>query len=522
MKMRTQTLQFFVALFFAATLSVPSVHATTYTVQDTGDGAANAANCPGSGCRLRDALAKVVDGDMIDFSVTTPATITLNSGQLEVSKSIMINGPGANLLTVDANHNSRVFYIDSGITVTIDRLTIMNGTIDSGGGGIYNNQATLTVTYSTLSGNSATGTFFSSGIGGGIYNDHATLTVINSTLSGNSASSVFGSVGSTGGGIFNAANNRFEGDTGSSTVTVSNSTLSGNSAHFGGGIDSVATNGSSTNTHAILTITNSTFSGNSAVVGGGIANVHTGNTGDATLTIGSTVLNAGASGANISNSGGTVTSLGYNLSSDDGGGFLTGRGDQINTAPMLGPLADNGGPTFTHALLTGSPAIDQGKNFSGSTTDQRGFFRTFDNFSIPNAPGGDGTDIGAFEVQATVCPQGQGFWKNHPNAWPVSSLMLGSQTYTKTELLAILQTPIKGDASLILAHQLIAAKLNIANANGTPVASTTADADSLLSGFNGKLPYHVKPSTSTGQAMVNDANVLDSYNNGVMTPGCGL
>src|SRR5215813_13712272 len=119
MKMRTQTLQFFVALFFAATLSVPSVHATTYTVQDTGDGAANAANCPGSGCRLRDALAKVVDGDMIDFSVTTPATITLNSGQLEVSKSIMINGPGANLLTVDANHNSRVFVIDSGKTVTI-------------------------------------------------------------------------------------------------------------------------------------------------------------------------------------------------------------------------------------------------------------------------------------------------------------------------------------------------------------------------------------------------------------------
>ena len=58
--------------------------------------------------------------------------------------------------------------------------------------------------------------------------------------------------------------------------------------------------------------------------------------------------------------GGTVTSLGYNLSSDDGGGYLTGPGDQINTDPLIGPLQDNGGPTFTHALLPGSPAIDAG------------------------------------------------------------------------------------------------------------------------------------------------------------------
>ena len=77
-------------------------------------------------------------------------------------------------------------------------------------------------------------------------------------------------------------------------------------------------------------------------------------------------------------------------------------GDQINTDPMLGPLQDNGGPTFTHALLTGSPAIDAGKNFAIGTTDQRGpdFVRAFDDPSIANANGGDGTDIGAFEVQA--------------------------------------------------------------------------------------------------------------------------
>ena len=103
-----------------------------------------------------------------------------------------------------------------------------------------------------------------------------------------------------------------------------------------------------------------------------------------------------------STTAGTVTSIGYNLSNDDGGGFLTAMGDQINTDPMLGPLQDNGGPTFTHALLTGSPAIDAGKNFTVGTTDQRGsgFVRTFDNPSIANANGGDGTDIGAFEVQA--------------------------------------------------------------------------------------------------------------------------
>ena len=105
-------------------------------------------------------------------------------------------------------------------------------------------------------------------------------------------------------------------------------------------------------------ITNSTFSGNSASSGGGIYNFDGG--GSATVTIGDTILKTGASGENIY-SDGIVTSLGYNLSNDDGGGFLTGMGDRINTDPMLGPLQDNGGPTFTHALLTGSPAIDAGK-----------------------------------------------------------------------------------------------------------------------------------------------------------------
>ena len=103
----------------------------------------------------------------------------------------------------------------------------------------------------------------------------------------------------------------------------------------------------------------------------------------------------------------------------------------------------------------------------------------------------------------------------------MNSLTLGSQTYTKTELLRILRTPIKGDASLIPVHQLIAAKLNIANgADGTPVTSTIADADAVLSLFTGKLPYRVRPNTTNGQRIAHDAATLESYNNGNLTPGC--
>src|SRR4029077_5357133 len=87
--------------------------------------------------------------------------------------------------------------------------------------------------------------------------------------------------------------------------------------------------------------------------GGGIYNT-------ASVTLKNTVLKAGSSGQNIFNSSGTVVSSGYNLSNDNGGGFLTATGDQINTDPLLGPLQDNGGSIFTHALLTGSPAIDAG------------------------------------------------------------------------------------------------------------------------------------------------------------------
>lgn len=78
------------------------------------------------------------------------------------------------------------------------------------------------------------------------------------------------------------------------------------------------------------------------------------------------------------------------------------------------------------------------------------------------------------------------------------------------------------DASIILARQLIAAKLDIGNgADGTPVTSTITDADAVLSLYSGTLPYGVKTSTTNGHRMVNDAAILDRYNNGLLTTGCG-
>jgi hypothetical protein len=117
------------------------------------------------------------------------------------------------------------------------------------------------------------------------------------------------------------------------------------------------------------------------------------------------------------------------------------------------------------------------------------------------------------------CPESQGFWKNHTTQWPVSSLTLGSTTYNKAQLLSILNTSSSTDASLVLARQLIAALLNQANGSTpVPLCGVFADADSLLAGCT--LPCNVSVSSAKGQAMINDANILTSYNEGHLTPGC--
>jgi len=144
-------------------------------------------------------------------------------------------------------------------------------------------------------------------------------------------------------------------------------------------------------------ILNSTLEGNLGLAGFGAAIFNNGDR----LEIGSSIVSGSPSISSTSDFPGT--SLGYNLFSDDGGRLMPTTGDRVNTDPMLGPLQDNGGPTFTHALLCGSPAIDLGKNFSASATDQRGLPRSVEDPFVVNAARGDGTDIGAFEVQGGDC-----------------------------------------------------------------------------------------------------------------------
>jgi hypothetical protein len=391
-------------LFFAQPL--PALNLLVYNNDDSG---------PGS---LRQAINdnNASGANTIVFSNVVTGTITLTSGELLITRFVTILGPGAGNLSVDGNAASRVFRFSSSsnaVAAVVSGLTITNGAVSGSfpgnvGGGIWNDRSTLTLSNCIVTGNSG-----GNGPAGAIFNDHGNLTLSHCTLSSNSAAGYGGAIwnygdngsafvslnsttvsdntttntaGSFGGAILN------DGSFGLAGLSASSSTFSGNSASQYGG--AIYNNGSGSG-NAQLNITGSTFSGNSAGSGGGI--FHNGIGGSALLIIGNTLLKTGALGENIVNNGGVVSSFGYNLSSDNGGDVLTNATDQLNKEPLLGPLADNGGPTSTHALLPGSPAIDKGKNF-GLTTDQRGEPRPFHFSSITNAPGGDGSDIGAFEV----------------------------------------------------------------------------------------------------------------------------
>jgi hypothetical protein len=152
--------------------------------------------------------------------------------------------------------------------------------------------------------------------------------------------------------------------------------------------------------NATVNVTSCTFNGN---FGYSIYLSET-TSGTTVLHIGNTILKAVGVNFVFDNiSGGTVTviSHGYNLSSDNGSGVLTGTGDQLNTDPLLDPLGlkANGGLTPTIALQSTSPALDKGNSNTVSLTnfDQRNEFRPFDDPNVANATGGDGTDIGAYE-----------------------------------------------------------------------------------------------------------------------------
>ena len=165
-----------------------------------------------------------------------------------------------------------------------------------------------------------------------------------------------------------------------------------------GGNNAEGAGGGIFNLKSALTMSNCTVSGNPASDrGGGILNRGM-LTMTATFVAGNTALVFGPDFDASVNSGG------YNLIGDGtGSSGFTGPGDQVGTAvapidPLLGPLADNGGPTLTHALLLGSPAIDAGISAGATVVDQRGRPRAFDLPGAPNAAGGNGTDIGAFEL----------------------------------------------------------------------------------------------------------------------------
>ncbi len=279
-----------------------------------------------------------------------------------------------------------------------------NSAFGGGGGGIYNT-GTLSVADCTFSGNSASGGVVvvggigGSGNGGGIDNG-GTLAITDCTFSGNSASggrSYFDGVGGSGngGGI----------DNGGGTLAISDSTFSANSASggdgsYGGGGGGFygsgggAGNGGGISDSGTLAISDSTFSGNSASGGVGVGGVGAGNGGGiAILGTGNpkvTTINSifqNTQGGNVSfDLGVTFHSLGHNLFSD-APSFGLDSTDLIDTDPLLGPLADHGGPTLTMALLPGSPAIDAGMSLADVTTDQRG---------IPRSQG-SAPDIGAFE-----------------------------------------------------------------------------------------------------------------------------
>lgn len=446
---------------------------------------------PGS---LRQALADAQDSDTINFDPSV-GVVTLTTAELAIAKSISISG-SPQTVTVRSQTQFRVFHVMPGYTVQITSLAITGGQGMNNGGGVFNDQSTLTIASCTIWGNQIIGE------GGGIHNT-GTLTLLDSTVSSNlalfggglsmgggisntgSMTIINGSVGSNfcnvaGGGIWNEGMMTITGTTitgneanaghgaghggGIATIgklTIHNSVISNNSADpdfsdgSGGGIDNrgalevldssitgnratftgggIAGGGTITdslisNNRTLVTpasggglsgdgliITNCTIDGNQSVGdGGGIAgggniahttfsnNSASSNGGaiylTSTLELGNTILKAGASGVNIFNNGGSFITHGYNISSDDGSGLLNGPGDQINTDPMLGPLQDNGGSTFTHALLPGSPAIDMGDpNFTPPPFfDQRGpgFVRVF-NGRI---------DVGSFEVQPTPTP----------------------------------------------------------------------------------------------------------------------
>lgn len=372
---------------------------------------------------LRDAIERAnLDpaADTIDFAPAVRGQITLASALPDLTTDLAIRGPGAGALAV-ARPNGfnppsfRIFTVTAGASVAISGLTISGGRAEAGGG--ISNAGTLVVSLATLSRNDAfTETDGVVGSGGGIFNT-GTLTVEDSTFDRNETGSSRTFSASKGGAISNQGtltvvgstfNQNASGGMNSSggaidnagTATIATSTFSANTAVGGGRYGGQGYGGAIANT-GTLDVESSTFAdnvtagssfagaGGPIIAGGGIIN----RAASARLSIGSSLFSGNVGGSVVDESG-TFSSRRYNLFSDRPS-LLLFPGDIVATDPLLGPLADNGGPTWTRALLPGSPAIDFVIPSGRVTTDQRGVAR----------PQGVIPDIGAFESRGfTITP----------------------------------------------------------------------------------------------------------------------
>ena len=382
---------------------------------------ATIANMGGAGdLSLREALflagQDASTADTIAFHASLGGgVLRLTQGQLSITGDVSIDGDtdGDNradiVITGDANgddatttdsfgnvitdaatnantaDNSRVFTISgAGTDASLSSLVVTGGVFGGGhGGGIrVRSNAALTLEHASVAGNSA----FS---GGGIANDSSVLTVRNSTIAGNIAAN-------QGGGIFSNTN------TGSQLTTIVNTTISGNSAKYGGGIF---------NLDGRTIVQNTTISGNNATTsGGGVSSWGDGVTFtdvESTIVAGNTAGTAAAADvglyASLVNS--FAGSPGNNLIGDGNGLFTNGvDGNIVGSTgalvdPLLGPLANNGGPVETMLLQSTSQAIDNGSNPASLATDARGVARNVDLNANPN-----NVDIGAVELQQLSPP----------------------------------------------------------------------------------------------------------------------
>ena len=387
----------------------------------------------GSPGTLRSAIELATEGSTIDLTTVGCSTITLTNGAIPIAlDTLTLDGPGANALALDGNNADRLFVHYGHGDLTVADLTVRNGAarVDgnnrTGGGCIislgyvvldhsvvsncyavgegtygaaifaYN----LTMLSSTLSGNTAVGKHPANGtavFGGGAY--VGSVSLFQSVVSGNSArhdSPPSNDNYQTGGGIFanyggyilqSLITNNYSYSIGGGMssylgIDAVDSTFSGNIAKTGGG------GGLSLRLFYGASLSNVTIANNTAKSGGG---VYSRFPLQPLVTQSALIANNHASIADSADIGSDEPQqiVGANNLILHAGALVTLPSDTLQLDPLLQPLADNGGPTRTHALTIGSPAIDAGNNAAGLATDQRGtgFAR-----QIGSAP-----DIGAFE-----------------------------------------------------------------------------------------------------------------------------